>query len=303
MRSLFLYLGLVFTGPFLFGQSDILDLLKEPETKSKTYTTATFKGTRIVNGQSNETPGKGVLQFMILHRFGAFSDDFFYNFFGLDNANVRIGLDYGINDRLNIGFGRSTLLKTYDGFVKYRLLKQEENGFPFGLTAYAASFIETQKWNDNLPHNESERFSYAFQWIFTKKFNESVSLALTPSWVHFNVVDLRRQDNTIFTLGLSGRYKLTKRVSINAEYFPQINRNFREENGEDIPYENALSLGFDIETGGHVFQLFFSNSRAVADPHFMARTTGKWLEGDVFFGFNISRVFTLVKPKMPEATW
>ncbi len=287
------------------AQDDLMDLLEEENEPQIEYAYATFKGTRVINGQSNEIPGAGVLQFVFQHRFGSLSDDFFYNFFGLDNADVRLSLDYSFNDWLNVGVGRSSFQKTYDGSIKAKILRQSSGArtMPISMTAFASAFINSLKYTDGLPHQFSDRLSYSYQLIIARKFNDDFSFAVTPSLVHFNLVDTRDQPNDVVTVGLSGRYKLNQRVSVNVEYFPQIVQNFRTENGESVNYNNSLSLGFDIETGGHVFQLFFSNSRGVIDPQFMAQTPGSWADGDVFFGFNISRVFTLVKPKMPEAAF
>lgn len=297
---------------FLFGlsvstyaQEDLLALLDEDTEEKTEYTTATFKGTRIINGQSNEIAGAGVLQFVFQHRFGSLSDDFFYNFFGLDNADVRLSLDYSINDWLNIGVGRSSFQKTYDGSIKAKILRQStgKKVMPISLTAFASAYINSLIFTDGLPHQFSDRLSYSYQLIVTRKFSESFSLAITPSMVHFNLVDTRAQPNDIYAVGVGGRYKLSPRVSVNVEYFPQLQQNFYVEGSNNINYNSSLSLGFDIETGGHVFQLFFSNSRGVIDPQFIAQTPGSWADGDIFFGFNISRVFTIVKPKLPEASF
>jgi len=286
----------------LTAQEDLFDLLEET-TESTTYTTATFKGTKVINGQSNEIPAKGVMQFLILHRFGAFSDDFLYNFFGLDNADIRLGFDYSITDWLNVGIGRSSFQKTYDGSVKFKLLRQSTGvkNMPISVTGYAAIFINTLKVPDNVIQEDYHKLSYAYELVVARKFSDRFSMAITPSLVHFNLVDASDQPNDIVALGLGGRYKFTKRVSLNIEYFPQLIRNTRLESGQLIDNTNSLSIGFDIETGGHIFQLFFSNSRGVLDPQFIAQTSGEWQNGDIYFGFNISRVFTLKKPSIPEA--
>lgn len=283
------------------AQDDLFAELEEGKEETTENVTATFKGTRIINGQSNEIPGKGVLQFVFQHRFGSLSDDFFYNFFGLDNADVRLGFDYSFNDWLNVGIGRSSFQKTYDGSIKAQLIKQRKGAdpFPFSVTGFASAYINSLKWTDDLPHEFSDRMSYSFQLILARKFNNDFSLAITPSLVHFNLVDTRAQSNDIVSIGLGGRYKINQRISINLEYFPQINQNTYIQGENEIDYFNSLSVGFDIETGGHVFQLFFSNSRGVIDPQFIAQTPGSWGDGDVYFGFNISRVFTIVKPKLP----
>lgn len=287
------------------AQDDLLDLLdNQPEEKTTSYTTATFKGTRIVNMQSCEIPAPGVMQFMFMHRFGAFSEDFLYNFFGLDQAVVRISFDYSFTHWLNIGIGRSSDSKTWDGFLKLKLLRQSTGALnmPISLVLYSTANVNAMRWQDNLPHHFSDRLSYSHQLIVARKFSENFSLQVVPTLVHFNFVATREQPNTIFALGFGGRYKLTQRVAITAEYMNQLPKNtyLDFETGQLIPYKNSLAIGFDIETGGHVFQFHLANSRAMADPLWIARTPGSWGNGDIYFGFNISRVFTLVKPKVAE---
>ncbi|MCT4623468.1 MAG: DUF5777 family beta-barrel protein [Schleiferiaceae bacterium] len=294
----YLFLLLGFT---LSAQDDLLDLIDEgPQTE---YAYATFKGTRIINLQSNELPAKGVMQFMIMHRFGAINDEFLYNFFGLDVAQIRLSLDYSFTDWLNVGIGRSSFSKTYDGFAKIRLLRQSKGAknMPFGLVWYSTINYTTLKWDDNLPHNESDRLSYTHELIMVRKFSKNFSLELVPSLVHFNLVEDQKTPNDIFVLGIGGRYKITNRVALTAEYGLQLTDNFYyDTDGNKTNYENALSIGVDIETGGHVFQIHATNSRGLADPQWMARTPGSWGNGDIFLGFNISRVFTVKKPKLPE---
>jgi hypothetical protein len=238
-----------------------------------------------------------------MHRFGALNDEFLYNFFGLDIAQIRFSLDYSFKDWLNVGIGRSSFSKTYDGFAKVRLLRQSKGAknMPFGIVYYTTINYSTLKWNDDLPHNESDRFSYTHEVILARKFNKNLSLQLVPSFVHFNLVEDRETPNDSFVLGIGGRYKVSNRVAITAEYGLQLNDNFYyDSDGAKTGYNDALSIGVDIETGGHVFQLHATNSRGLADPQWMARTPGSWGNGDIYLGFNISRVFTLKKPKLPE---
>ena len=284
-----------------FAQDDLLDLLGEEEPQIE-YAFATFKGTRVINFQTNELPAKGVMQFMIMHRFGAFNNDFFYNFLGLDNAQIRFSLDYSFTDWLNVGIGRSSFSKTYDGFLKLRMLRQSKGAklMPLGLVFYSSLNYTTLKYDDNLPHNTSDRLSYSYQLILSRKFSKAFSMELVPSMVHFNLVEDRETPNDIFILGIGGRLKITKALALTAEYGLQLNDNFYYVDGQKTNWENALSIGVDIETGGHVFQIHATNSRGLADPQWMARTPGSWGNGEIYLGFNISRVFTIKKPKLPE---
>ena len=300
MRSIAL-LCLTFFMPPLLAQNDLLAELEGMEEKKVEYVTAAFKGTKIINGQSSEIPGPGVLQFVFQHRFGSLSDDFFYNFLGLDNAQVRLGIDYSFNDWINVGVGRSSFEKTYDGFVKAKLLRQctGSKNVPLSLTLFTSAFINTLKFRGDLDPDMVNRMSYSTHLVISRKFNSRLSLAATPTLLHVNMVPETQQNNTVLAIGMGGRYKLTQRLSLNLEYFPQLQKNNYSEGSGTSEFYNSLSVGFDIETGGHVFQLFFSNSRGVIDPQFIAESPGSWTDGDVYFGFNISRVFTLKKPDLP----
>lgn len=287
-----------------FGQDDLLDILNEGETDVTNYTSATFKGTRIVNLQSSEITGAGTMQFIILHRFGAFnSNDFLYNFFGLDESLVRLSLDYSFNDYINIGVGRSSRSKVYDGWLKAKILRQSTGAteMPVSLLYYGSINLNTTRFDDGIERSFSERMSYVNQLIVARKFSDDFSLELAPTLVHFNIVQTDEQQNTLFGVGAGARYKLTNRVALTAEYMWQSTRNTRLVGGVETPYNDALSLGVDIETGGHVFQLHLTNARNISDPNWMMQTPGSWADGEIYFGFNISRVFTIKKPELPSA--
>ncbi len=296
--GLFLFLGFMAS-----GQDDLLAEL-EADSKPKTsYAFATFKGTRVVNLQSPELPAKGVLQYMILHRFGTFRTNYFYNFLGLHNAQVRLTVDYGITDWLNVGIGQSSFQKMYDGFVKYRLCRQSsgEVNMPVSIVGYSSMFYTAQRTPENRPLNTAQRLSFVNELVIARKFSQNFSAELVPTLVHQNTVDSAAYSNSVFCLGLGARYKITKMHALSVEYVYQINPTKQFFDGTALQdYNNALSVGFDIETGGHVFQLFLTNSRGVSDPLVFTETPGNWLDGDIHFGFNISRVFTIVRPKLPR---
>jgi hypothetical protein len=290
---------------FTFAQDeDLLNLIDEKEQEKTTYTTATFKGTRIINMQSPEIPGKGVLQFMFMHRFGAFNNDFLYNFLGLDNATIRLSVDYSFNDWLNVGFGRSSATKTWDGFLKLKLLRQRSGAqnMPLSAVLYSTINYTTLRFSDGIERSTTDRMSYSYQLILARKFSDRFSFELVPTLVHYNLVQTPEQPNDVFALGFGGRFKITQRIAITAEYMLQFENNkfFDVTTGEEVPYNNALSVGVDIETGGHVFQFHLTNSRGLVDPQWIGRTPGSWGEGEIYFGFNISRVFTIVRPKTPD---
>lgn len=287
--------------PRSVAQDDLLKLLGEEET-GPVFTNASFKTTRVINGHSLENTAHGVLDFKIGHRFGMVNGGV-NEFFGLDGATIRLGLDYGVTDRLMIGVGRSSYQKTLDGFVKYKLLRQCDSGcgMPLTLAVVASNSLTTLKtellpWYDpSRTDYFTHRLGYSFQVIVGRKFSENFSMQLNPGVVHRNLVADTTVKNDVMHLSGAARVKLTKRLAVNAEYFYVL-----PDQIEDT-YRNSLSIGFDIETGGHVFQLHFTNSTAMYERGVITETTGNWADGDIHFGFNISRVFTLHNPKRPAS--
>lgn len=246
---------------------------------------AIFKATQIINLPTVEQPGKRNLQFIIMHRFGKL-DGGLYQLFGLDNATIRFGLDYGLTDRLSVGVGRSSLDKTYDASFKYKILEQRKGGMPFALSLNEWATVQTVKYDDKPYLNTRYRTAYTSQLLVARKFNRNLSLEMVPTWVHYNLVPTADDQNDIFLIGLAGRMKLTKRLSLDLEYdlIP----------GNPLPSEDikpSLGVGLDIETGGHVFQFVFSNSQGMVGPYYLTGTDGTWGKGDIYFGFNISRAF------------
>ncbi|HEY0976318.1 MAG TPA: DUF5777 family beta-barrel protein [Flavobacteriales bacterium] len=297
MRHPFVLLSFLALSAPLCAQEDLLALLGEDSTVE--YTSASFKATRVINAHSLENVAHGVLDFRIGHRFG-FVNGGINDFFGLDGATVRLGLDYGVTDRLMVGIGRSGFQKTVDGFAKYKLLRQCQQGceMPLTLAIVAASSVTTLQ-SDQVPWYApgredyfSHRLSYSFQAIIGRKFSDSFSLEVLPGVVHRNLVATPDDPNDLLNVGTAGRMKLSKRVSLNAEYFYVL-----PDQGDRSAYRNSASVGFDIETGGHVFQLHFTNSTGMFDRAVIAETVGDPFDGDLHFGFNISRVFTVHKPK------
>ncbi len=294
MRLFYISLLLVFFSSGLNAQNDLLDILNKGNKPEVNYTTATFKSTRILNGHSIERMPEGQLDFRISHRFGTLNSGS-YELFGLDQANIHFGLEYGILDWLMIGIGRGTYEKTYDGFAKFSVLRQSEGAkvIPVSLSLFSSVALKSVKWADPSRTNYfSSRLAYSGQLLIARKMNEEFSFQLSPSFIHRNLVATELDPNDILALGAGGRMKLSKRISLNAEYYYIINAN---NTYLSQPVYNPLSFGVDIETGGHVFQLIFTNSLAMIEKGFIGETTGRWKHGDIHFGFNISRVFTLKK--------
>jgi len=270
------------------AQDDLQDLFGE-EPAAKDYAIATFKTTRIILGQSVELPPSGEMIFVISHHFGKVNSGL-KEFFGLDQSTVRLGLEYGLHNRVGLSIGRSSFNKMVDGGVKVSLLRQQKGASSIPVTAvlYSSMNIKTIPWS--IPEYDylfAHRISYVHQLLIARKFNANLSLQIAPTLVHYNLVSLKTDYNDIPAVGFGGRFKILPRLTINGEYY-YIPEKFR--NADSDP---SLSVGFDLETGGHVFQLFFTNSYAIYDPGFIAETYGKWGKGDVYFGFNITRVFTL----------
>lgn len=251
--------------------------------------TNTFKATQIVNLPTVESPAKQTLQFLIMHRFGKLNNGA-YELFGLDNASIRFGLDYGITDRLAVGLGRSSVDKTFDGSIKYKLLKQTTGLSPVSVSLYGLVTNYTQRYTDKTYLNGKYRTAYTTQVLIARKFTRNLSLEVVPAWMHFNLVPTAEDKSDVFAVSAGGRLKFTKRMSITAEYNYLL-----PDQIVSTSMKNSLSLGIDIETGGHVFQLIFTNSNGMIGPYYLTKTDGTWGKGDIFFGFNVSRVFNFKK--------
>jgi Membrane bound beta barrel domain (DUF5777) len=293
----FLFIAL---GPICAQEEDLLSLLGDE--KSIDYATASFKSNRVINGHSIEQTAAGVLDMKISHRFSPVRNGI-YDVFGLDGASIRIGLDYGITSKLMVGFGRSSNEKLIDGFIKYKLLRQSSGKrvMPITLNYLVDAQIRTVKFDEPERDNKfTDRLYYTHQILIGRKMNESLSLQLMPTLIHRNLVPTTEDANDVFALGAAGRIKLTKRLALTAEYY------YVPEGQYTQNYANCLSLGLDIETGGHVFQLHFTNSKDMTYKGFITETQEEWFfKGDddrllsgIRFGFNVSRVFTVRKPKL-----
>jgi len=270
---------------------DIDDLLEEAVGGTTEYTKATFKSTRIINGHSIERMPEGQLDFRIAHRFGQLNTGA-YNLWGLDQANIHFSLEYGIVDWLMLGVGRGTYEKTYDGFFKLSLLRQSkgDRNMPVSVSWFSGMSINSLKWTGTGNLDFWYRVTYVHQLLVARKFNERFSLALNPTFIHRNMVKTELDPNDIWALGAGARFKLTKRLSLNAEYYYVIPP---ENDFRSIETFNPLSIGVDIETGGHVFTIMLTNSLAMIEKGFISETTGDWGNAGIHLGFNISRVFAL----------
>lgn len=268
-----------------------LDALLNDQTKpSVEYATATFKASRIINGHSIEQMKKKQLDFRISHRFGALNDGA-YGLWGLDHSVIHFSLEYGLQDWLMVGVGRGSLNKTYDSFAKFKLLRQATGAkfMPVSLSYMTSVELNTLKFENTSQTNYfSSRLAFVHQLLIARKFNENLSIQLSPTFIHRNLVKTELDQNDIYALGAGARYKLSKRLSLNAEYYYTYNPNTKF---LETRYYNSCSVGVDIETGGHVFQIMLTNSQGMREGTFIPKTTDNWLDKGIHLGFNISRVF------------
>ena len=298
-KKFYLILVLIISGFAVAAQDSLLNSLNDSLSANHNAgnVTGTFKALYIVNLKTIEAPAAGALNVEIQHRFGSLNSGG-YNLFGLDNATLRLGLDYGISDRLAVGIGRSSFYKTYDGYLKFKLLRQTDHSMHMpvsvSLLGSLSYYADTSLGKKNLSDNS--RFSYTTQIMIARKFNSLFSLEIVPTFIHYNMVPNTADKNNVFALAGGARMKISNRMALTAEYdylFP---------NQLTTPTVNhSLSFGWDIETGGHVFQLVFSNSQFLTESQFIGQMPISINKGDIYFGFNISRNFNLKPHNKPKA--
>ncbi len=266
---------------------DLDEILEQETPKVKQYASATFKGTRLLNGHSVENRKKGVTEFIVSHRFGRINLGL-KEFYGLDQSNIRIALERAVSDKLMIGFGRSSFDKTYDGFLKYKLLRQrtDKNVMPFSVSVFGSAAYQTL--NDLNSGDEltfSQKLTYVSQLLIARKFSPGFSLQIMPGYIYRNSVKTNEDPHGIVSLGIGGRMKFTKRLALNFEYHYTVNPL------QYIDTTNSIAFGLEIETGGHVFQIVLSNAITMIEKSFITESTDNFFEGDIHLGFNISRAF------------
>ena len=242
-----------------------------------------FKGTRFIDGHSANLAEHGELYLQIQHRFGDISDGF-YEFFGLDQASMRLGFEYGVFKNFAIGIGRSTMFKTFDGSVKYRIAQQSDR-FPITITTTLEGSVPSLK--DYFPEDYSH-FSDKFSWsalLHVAKTIGIFGLQITPGYLHTGFLPIQDDKFDLVTLGFGGSVKVTKKLSVNLEYLHHFEDN--------LPTNKPLSLGIDLDTGGHLFQIMVTNSQGMFNQALYTNTYGDWTKGNLYFGFNLIREFKL----------
>ena len=279
MKKIILLLVLL---PFLsFAQDDLLSDVDSVVKNEKV--TAAFKGLKIINLETTKLAAKGDIYFIVAHRFSSVKTGF-EGFWGLDNAVSQFKFIYGVTDWLALSAARSEL--AYDFGAKFPLKFQIKNGFPVTIVGYSSlSFNNTLKQNNYPKLKFKDRMAFVEQLLISRKFNDHITLELAPTFFRENFVDNDDQKNNQFAIGVGGRYKLTKRLALNVDYAAHLNR------ASNSIYKNPLSVGIDMEQGGHVFQLHFTSSQGIHEAGYLGQTTGDWTKGDVYFGFNMSRVW------------
>lgn len=289
MKLKYSILIILFSATTLFAQDDTDDLLNDLFTEEPQFVTSAFKASRIMNTHSIKQPQKGEMEFRISHRFGKINGGG-YELWGLDQAAIHFSLEYNPIERLTVGLGRSNYQKTYDGFAKYNILKQQKGkqSIPISLSYFVSTEIRTLK--TGVPDFKGiHRMNFTHQLLIARKFNKRLSIQITPTLVHKNLVESPEMYNNIMAVGFGGRYKITKRLSFNWD-------TYWVDHGptpEGVKYYMPLTIGVDLETGGHVFQILLSNSLPMREAGFITETTGDWGKGDIHLGFNISRMFHL----------
>lgn len=282
------------------AQDDLLTQLEKDTPAETEYAFATFKGTRLGNGHTIETKSGGSLEFIFGHRFGPINGGA-YEMFGLDQAYVRLGLDYGITDRLAVSIGRTSTDKTVDGYLKYRALRQSKGvrNFPFSMTALGgiAYKLAPKKNSDVSPEFENvDRLAYTGQLLIARKFSPALSLQFMPTLIHKNYVESYEENNQ-FALGVGGRIKVSKSMALTAEYYYNVSRPDNNTLPEDARLYDAMTIGLDIETGGHVFQILLTNAIGLTERAFITETRDNFFDGDIHLGFNVTRNFQLRKKR------
>lgn len=298
---------------FGFGQNNLSDILdkevNEKESKKRHFVYATFKGTHLINARTVETIKRNELDFRVSHRFGDIGGEFGGDrrFFGLDNStDIKISFDYGISDRLTFGIGRAKgatdVRQLYEASLKFKLIRQGENGgMPFTVTAFANTVASAMSSNikPNTPDHFdkfSDRLSFAGELFIASKISDGFSLMIIPAFIHTNYV-IANDENDVYAIGIAGRLKITKRMGLVADYF----RVFRNQASIDkfkangLTFYNPLGAGIEFETGGHVFDLTFTNCTSILENQFIPYTTTTWKMGQFRWGFNLSRIFSLKK--------
>lgn len=284
MKFKFILLLITFT-QVSFAQDDLMGELEAETVNSHSgFVFPTFKTLKIVNLQSTKVAAKGDTYLYVSHRFGTIKDGI-STLFGLDYANTKIELLHGITDYFQVAFSRESIRKTYALSTKLKFTEQNDH-FPLNISGYTSVNANTEISKDEYPKLLFfDRLSYGTQLLISRRFGHKLSVEIAPTFIRQNLVLEPFQDHNQVALGFGARYKINSRISINADYSYNLSR------ASESIFKDPLSIGVDLETGGHVFQLMFTNAQSANEPGLLTNAEGEWLSGDIFFGFNIVRVF------------
>lgn len=284
MKKNKILLSLLLIYSFSFSQENLLKELESQNEYKTTNNFSAFKAIKIVNNQSTKQASEKELYLYVSHRFGSI-DEGINTLFGLDIANTKIELLYGLTNNLQIGFSRESFKKTYSLNAKYNITTQSSK-LPINSSLYISYNYNSLLDQDIYPTlSNSDRNLFFGQLLLSKNFSDKISLQLSPTYAKrgFNETIFEQENNII--LGLASSYRITNRLAFNIEYSANLDR------PEISPFNDVLSFGIDIETGGHVFQLLFSNTQTIDNVSVMTDAEGSWRDGKIYFGFNILRVF------------
>lgn len=283
--------------PFAFAQEDLLKMLQTETPHKREPVIAMFKSSRLINIQTNETVRKRNLDVRITHLFGNIGEQSgggVHNLYGIDqSADIRIGFHYGITDRFMVGFARTKRNEDLEGLVKYRFLDQTtDNVIPVSVSAFTNMTYALKESIDF--KNDNYRFVYCSALIMARKFNSRFSMIVTPVFIHRNFVGAD-DDNNTFSLSGGFRLKFTPSASIIADYSHTFGRTDLV-----LPRFDVIGAGVEIETGGHVFTIMFTNASGILENDYQVNTMDSWGKGGFKFSFNISRMFKLGKDNDQE---
>jgi hypothetical protein len=256
---------------------------------------ATFKSTRLILTETTETIKKNNLNFMVVHRFGDIggSDGGGKTLWGLDNSSdIYIGFEYGLTNNLDIDFGRSKYEQLLELGLKYNILHQTaDNSMPVAVTLIGKTALKPYSVTTNVFDDYTNRLNYFSQVVVARKFSSRLSLQVAPSFLRNNLPFpyLAGNEQNIFSLAAAGRYKFTKRMGIVIDYAHPFS-SFRK-NSDGPRFYDPSGVGLEVETGGHVFTINFTNAQAISPINYLADTESKWTKGQYRIGFAITRVF------------
>ena len=307
MKKFIIFFALVVISSGLKAQTDtlkkstsadsLLNTLNAQNEARSVPVIATFKSTRLILSETSETVKKNNLNFVVIHRFGdiAGSAGGSGTFFGLDNSSdIYIGFEYGLTNNLDIDFGRSKFAQLIDLGLKYAIVHQTaDDNTPFAVTLLGKTGLRPYK-NDGSFNTFTDRFSYVAQVIIARKFSSKFSLQITPTFVRDNSAFpfIPGNENQFFAMGVAGRLKITKRFGIILDYAHPFS-SFRQHATGDNAFYDPIGIGIEIETGGHVFTINFSNAKAISESNYLSFSQSNWAKGQFRLGFTISRIFDL----------